>query len=139
VLATLEGQVAARGLKLRALLFKAVIWRNFAIRKHLLVSDAKGSQVGHVVMTVDFLEATVLVAEVAPLAVGAVLFSVELATVLRLVLVVEALLLFVKVERVILGKLFEAVRVLTLIAITTEAGLSPVLAHLSLVHGALDE
>ena len=49
-------------------------------------------------MPVDFLEAAILVTEVATLAVGAELFSVELTAVLTLVLVVCSLVLLSEVE-----------------------------------------
>ena len=61
----------------------------------------------------NLLEAAVLMSEVAALPVGAVPLAVELAAVLRLVLVIDSLLLLVQVERVVLGELLNSVRVLT--------------------------
>ena len=67
----------------------------------------------HVVVSMNLLEAAVLMSEVAALPVGAVPLAVELAAVLRLVLVIDSLLLLVQVEWVVLGELLNSVRVLT--------------------------
>ena len=47
-------------------------------------------------MSVNFLEAAVLVTEVASLAIGAEFLTVELPAVLRLIFVIKTLFLFVK-------------------------------------------
>ena len=91
----------------------------------------------HVVVSVDLLEAAVLVAEVAPLAVRTVPLAVELPAILGLIFVVNALLLLVEVLRVVLRELLDSMCVLALVAVSTKAGVGPVLAHFSLVHGAL--
>ena len=82
-------------------------------------------------MSVDFLEASVLVSEVAALAVRAQFLSVELPAILRLILVVETSLGFG--DPVDLGELVMAVGILALETVPAEANLGPVLAHLSLV------
>lgn len=86
-------------------------------------------------MSVHLLEGPVLVTEVTALAIGAEALAVELPAVLRLILVVcVALLLLTEVQVVVLAELIDSVRVLALVAVATEAGLSPVLAKLALVH-----
>ena len=86
---------------------------------------------GHVVVAVDLFERSVLVPEVASLAVRAELLSVELPAVLRFVLVVEARLSLG--DPVDLGKFLGTVGILALEAVAAEATLSPVLAHLAFV------
>lgn len=86
-------------------------------------------------MPMDLLEAAILVSEVAALAVRTELLAIELSTILRLVLVVHvSLLLLVQIQLVIIAELFLPVSVLTLVAVATEARLSPILAHVALVH-----
>ena len=86
-------------------------------------------------MSVHLLEGPVLVTEVTALAIGAEALAVELPTVLRLILVVcVASFLLTEVQVVVLAELIDSVRVLALVAVATEAGLSPVLAKLALVH-----
>jgi len=82
----------------------------------------------------NFLEASVLMTEVASLAIGTVLLAIELSAVLRLVLVIKTLLLLVQQVLVSLCHLFNAVGVLTFCSVSAEASLCPVLAHFSLVH-----
>ena len=77
------------------LFLETAIWRIFALIEHLFAGYAERRHVRHVVVSVDLLEAAVLVAEVAPLSVWAVPLAVELPAVLRLVFVVNALLLLV--------------------------------------------
>ena len=89
-------------------------------------------------MSVDLLEAAVFVPKVAPLTIWTELFTVKLAAILRLVLIVVAELLLAKVELVV-TQLLSTVRILALGAVAAESSLGPVLAHLSFVHGALDE
>lgn len=98
------------------------------------MADAESRQMHHVEVPVNLLEAAVLVAEVAPLAVGAELLAVELPTVLRLVLVVGTLLLLIEIELVRLAQLLLAVSILALEAVATRPEQSPVLAKLPLVH-----
>ena len=86
----------------------------------------------------NFLEAPILVAEVASLAVGAELLPVELPAILRLILVICTLFLsLAHVQWVVLAQLFNAVCELTLGAIPAHSCLSPVLAELTLVHRSL--
>jgi len=115
------------------------IWRIFAVAKDVLVCESHGSEVGNVEMPMNFLEAAVLVAEVATFAVSAELLSVELPAVLGLVLVVQSLLLFVYVQLIILTELVETVCELALGAISADSSLAPVLAKLALVHRSLHE
>ena len=93
---------------------------------------------GHVVVSVDLLEAAILVTEVATLAIWAELVTVKLPTVLAFILVIGTLLLLAKIKLVLVRKFFLAVRILALIAPTT--GLcDPVPAQFSLVHRSLRE
>ena len=115
------------------------LWRIFAIRKHIVVGDIEGCEVSNVEMPVDFLEAAILVTEVAAFTVGAELLTIELTAVLRLILIVRTHHLRVQVCTVALRKLLLAMSVLALGSVAAEASLGPVLAHLTLVHGALDE
>lgn len=77
-------------------LLKATIWRKFTFIEHILVDDAEGSQMWLIEVSVNFLEAAVLVTEVASLAIGAEFLTVELPAVLRLIFVIKTLFLFVK-------------------------------------------
>ena len=86
---------------------------------------------GHVVMAVDLFEGSILVSEVAPLAIWAKLFSVELPAILRFVLVVKTCLGLG--DSVDLSKFLGAVCILALETVAAETTLSPVLAHLSFV------
>ena len=128
-------------LTVAAVSYGGAVGRSLAVSKDVLVDVvAHCGQVRHVEMPVDLLEAAILVPEVAPLAVGAELLAVELAAVLRLVLVVHVgLLLLVEVQLVILAELLLSVRVLTLTPVAAKARLGPILAHIALVHGSFDE
>ena len=86
---------------------------------------------GHVVMAVDLFEGSILVSEVAPLAIWAKLFSVELPAILRFVLVVKTCLSLG--DSVDLSKFLGAVCILALETVAAETTLSPVLAHFSFV------
>ena len=89
-------------------------------------------------MPVNLLVASVFVSEVTPLAVRAVLLSIELPAVLRLVLVVEiGWLLLVEVQFVVLAELLLAVGVLALDSVATKTSFHPLLAHVALVHRPL--
>ena len=90
-------------------------------------------------MPVNFFEGAILVSEVAPHTVRAEFFPIELPAILGFVLVIHTLLLLLKILRVVLTQLFMAMSVLALHAVAAEAHLTPVLAELTFVHGALDE
>ena len=116
----------------------AAIWRILTVRNHFVVSDAKRRQMGHVEVSVDLFEASVLVAEVAPFAIWAEPLPIELPAVLRLVLVVRtACFLLLQIKLMILTELLQSVGILTFLAVATETRLCPVLAELTLVHWAL--
>ena len=70
------------------------IWETLRDLKNVFVSDAHSSQVGHVVVAVDFFERSVLMSEMTSLAIWTELFSVELPAILRFVLVIETRLSF---------------------------------------------
>lgn len=90
---------------------------------------------GHVEVSVDLFEASVLVAEVAPFAIWAEPLPIELPAVLRLVLVVRtACFLLLQIKLMILTELLQSVGILTFLAVATETRLCPVLAELTLVH-----
>ena len=86
---------------------------------------------GLVEVSMNFLKASVFVAEVATFAVWAELLPVELSAILGLVLLVEAGLSLG--DPVDLGELVMTVSVLALVTVPAEADFSPVLAHLPLV------
>ena len=86
---------------------------------------------GLVEVSMNFLKASVFVAEVATFAVWAELLPVELSAILGLVLLVEAGLGLG--DPVDLGELVMTVSVLALVTVPAEADFSPVLAHLPLV------
>ena len=65
----------------------------FALGQHLFVSDAKGREMSHIMMSVNFLKRAIFVSEMTSLAVGAELFAVELSTILRLILIISTNLL----------------------------------------------
>lgn len=123
------------------LLASGPVWRTLAVGKDVLVDVvAHSGQVRHIEMPVDLLEATVLMPEVATLAIGTELLSIELSTILRLVFVIHiGLFLLVEIQLVILAELFLAMGVLALGSIAAKARLSPILAHITLVHGPLDK
>ena len=85
----------------------------------------------HEVVAMDFLEASVLVAEVASFSVWAELLTVELPAILGFVLVVESCLRLG--DSVDLCEFFSTVSVLALETISAEADFSPVLAHFTLI------
>ena len=127
------------GLKRHIIFHRRALWRIFAIRKHIVVGQVHRSKVCHVEMPVDFLETTILVAEVTAFAVGAELFTIELTAVLRLVLIVGAHHLLVKVHSVALAKFLLPVGVLAFGTIAAEPSLGPVLTHFALIVGALNK
>ena len=92
---------------------------------------AQGSQVSNEVVTMDFLKRSIFVAEVASLSVWAELFPVELATILRFVLLVQSCLGFS--DSVDFCELFRTVGVLALETVSAETDFCPVLAHFSLI------
>ena len=132
-------RVIAGGRHRRVLLLVGAIRCIFAVAEDVLVCESHRSKVGDVIMPVNFLIAAVLVAEVAAFAVWAELLSVELSTVLGLVLIVQSLLLFIYIELMILTELVETVCELALGAISAQSSLAPVLAKLALIHGSLHE
>ena len=85
----------------------------------------------HEIVSMDFFERSILVSEVASLAVWAKFFSVELSTILGLVLIVEPCCGFG--DPVNLCEFLRAMGILALQTISAEANLSPVLAHFSFV------
>ena len=91
----------------------------------------------------DLREAAVLMPEVTSLTVEAELFTIERSAILALVFVILILLTLALVHDLLAirinGKLLNTVSVLALDTVAAEAGLSPVLAHLTLVHGPLHE
>ena len=91
----------------------------------------------HEVVTMDFLEASVLVSEVAPFAIWAKLLTVELPAILRFVLVVKSCLRLG--DSVDLSELFRAMSVLALQTIAAEADFCPVLAHFTLIFFGLSQ
>ena len=92
-----------------------------------------------VIVSVDFLEAAILVAEVASFAIRAELLTVELSAILRLIFVIETLFLFVKNALMSITHFFNTMSVLTLCSISADPSLIPVLAHLALVHRSFDK
>ncbi len=67
-----------------------------------------------IIVSMDFLEAAILVAEVASFAIWAELLTVELSAILRLIFVIETLFLFVKNALMSITHFFNTMRVLTL-------------------------
>jgi hypothetical protein len=104
--------------------------------QNVLVSVAEGRDVAHVEVTMNFLKAAELVAEVASASVHAGLLTVEGAAVLGLVLIVHKFLLLGKVQRMLVTELFFAVSVLAKVTISAMSIL-PVIAELTLVHRPL--
>ena len=95
-------------------------------------------------MPVDLLEAPVLVPEVTSLAIEAEFIPIERPAVLTLILVVQVLFRLAIVHHLLKiialsGNFITTVSVLALYTISAEASFRPVLAHLPLVHGTLDE
>jgi len=106
------------------------------------VAMSHRAQMRHVVMPVDLLEAAIFMPEVASFAVEAEPFTVECPAVLALEFVIHALnaiVAGVSLAVVVCNKLVNTVRVLAFVAISTEASLIPVLAHLALIHRPLNE
>ena len=97
--------------------------------KHVDMGLTDSCQMWHVEASVEFLETSLLVSEVAAFAIGAHFLPVELTTILRLVFFVERSLS----DPVDLSKFAKAMGILTLETIPAEAGLSPILAQFSLV------
>ena len=112
------------------------IRRTLAVGKDVPIDVvAHCGQVRHVEVPVDLPEAAVLVPKVTAFAVRAEFFAIKLPAILRFVLVIDiGLLLLVQIQLVILTEFFLTVRVLTLDTIAAKASLSPVLAHVALVH-----
>ncbi len=92
-----------------------------------------------IIVSVDFLEAAILMTEVAAFAIGTELLTVELSAILRLIFVIQTLFLFVKNALMSITHFFNSMSVLTLRSISADPSLTPILAHLSLVHGSFDE
>ena len=85
----------------------------------------------HEVVAMDFLEASILVAEVASFSIWAELLTVELPAILGFILVIKPCLGFG--DSVDFGKFFGTMRVLALETISAEADFCPVLAHFALI------
>lgn len=92
-----------------------------------------------IIVSVDFLEAAILMAEVASFAIGTELLTVELPAILRLIFVIKPLFLFVKNALMSITHFFNSMSVLTLWSISADPSLIPVLAHLTLVHRSFDK
>lgn len=107
------------------------VWSVAGFGKDVGVGGAHGGEVGLVEVSMNFLEASVLVAEMATFAIWTELLPVELSAILGLVLLVEAGLSLS--DPVDLGELVVSVSVLALVTVPAEAHFSPVLAHLPFV------
>ena len=86
---------------------------------------------GHEVVSMNFFEGSVFVAEVAPFSIRAEFLTVELPAILGFILVVEARLCFS--NSVDFSELISTVGVLALETISAETDFCPVLAHFTLV------
>ena len=86
---------------------------------------------GHEVVSMNFFEGSVFVAEVAPFSIWAKFLTVKLPAILRLILLVESCLGFG--NSVDLSEFFSTVCVLALEPISAEADFCPVLAHFTLI------
>ena len=86
---------------------------------------------GHEVVSMNFFERPVFVAEVAPFSIWAEFLTVELPAILGLVLFVKSCLGFC--NSVDLSELFSTVGVLAFEPISAEADFCPVLAHFTLI------
>ena len=108
--------------------------------KHIGVSVSHRSQMCHVEMSVHFLEAPIFMTEVTSPAILAVLLTIKLSAVLRLVLVVNSILfLFLNVKLIIIAQFILPVRILAKITVRTVSSLRPVDAQFSFIHGAFDK
>ena len=67
-----------------------------------------------IIVSMDFLEAAILMAEVASFAIGTELLTVELPAILRLIFVIKPLFLFVKNALMSITHFFNSMSVLTL-------------------------